>query len=175
MVRHSPTVVPTVIFLAGIGGMAVSFVRLQYPSTTAHILEYVCLWTSAFASIFGMVVLHLLTRSEIHRHDAYLARNCISLLLLPFLAWIGWPLLYFTAFLAGICLMFLAIPLLILIAWHQSRFVANQLCVRMKWNRCIIVLCLMFLFQTFLILASHPFFVWYLDRLETQGYKVGWS
>lgn len=175
MNRRSPAVVPAIIMLAGIGGMAVSFVRLQYPSTTHHILEYVCLWTSAFASVFGMVVLNLLGRSEIHRCDAFLARNCISLLLLPFLAWIGWPLLYFTTFLAGICLMFLGIPAMIVIAWHQSRSVASQLCDRMNWNRRVLVFCLLFLFQTFLILASHPFFVWYLNRLEAQGYKVGWS
>lgn len=83
-------------------------------------------------------------------------------------------MLYFTFGLI-FCLMLLVIPAMIVIAWHQSRSVANQLCDRMKWNRRILVFCLMFLVQTFLILASHPFFVWYLDRLEAQGYKVGWS
>jgi hypothetical protein len=167
-----PAIFPSLAILSGMGGMVFGLVRLQYPSTSHHILEHVCLWTSVFVIVTGMVILNRLSRSEKYQRDAELARNCFSVFVLPFMAIAGWPIL-FVLFVLGVVMMFPIMVAFVIMAWGQSHSVAESLCELIHFRKRRLVQVILFLFQSFLILASWPIFAWMLDRLEAIGIRVG--
>lgn len=169
---QSPAILPSLAILSGMGGMTFSLVRLPYPSTNHHILEYVCLWTSVFVIVTGMVVLNRLSRSVKYQRDAELARNCFSMFSLPFAAIAGWPVLLVLLGL-GVVLMFPIMIALVVMAWGKSRFVAENFCEFIHLRNRRLVQVLFFLTQSFLILASWPIFVWMVNRLEANGFRIG--
>ena len=168
---HSPVIFPSLAILSGMGGMTFGLVRLQYPSTSHHILEHVCLWTSVFVIVTGMVVINRLSRSEKYQRDAELARKCFSVFVLPFMAIAGWFVL-FVLFFFGVIMMFPIMIAFVIMAWGQSRSVADSLCELIHFRKRRLVQVTLFLFQSLLILASLPIFVWILGQLEANGFRI---
>jgi len=164
----------TLALLAGAGGMAVSFLFLASPSHLDVIAGAVGFISGTALVAAGLLSLAIQSRSPATSQAATHAAGCLTALLPPAVAALGWPTLYFGAGLA-VLLMPLVLVACIGWAWVQSRRVAGHLSELTDWRRVWLVRVVVFMAQALAIVATRPLFAYFLNMLESMGYKVGWS
>ncbi len=173
---HKPNVtLPVLALLAGVGGMAVSFLFLASRHPLDVIAGAVGLIAGSILTAAGLLSLALLSRSPKVGETASHVTWCLVGFAPPLVAILSWPVLYFSLFLMALPLIVLALLCCIGWAWLASDGVAANLAVLLSWRRVRVLRFFLFTLQVVAILASWPLFVLLLDLLESMGYKVGWS
>ncbi len=162
-------------FVAGVGGMAVSFLFLASRNHLDVIAGAAGFLAGAVLIAAGLLSLTAQSQSPPTNQSVVRLAGCLTGLLPPFVAVLAWPVLHFSAFLMSCLLIPLALLGCAVWAWVVSRSVAGHLCALGGWSDVGTVRGFVFLLQVVAILASWPLFGYLLGLLEAMGYKVGWS
>ncbi len=166
--------ISSLTLLSGAGGMVISFAFLASRDYLDVIAGAVGFVAGAVLVAAGVVSLGLQSRSPATSKTAVHTAGCLASLLPPTVAALGWPTLYFG--------LFLAMPLMLLVlvacigwAWIQSRSVACHLSELLALRRVRLLRAVAFVVQSLAVLATGPLFGYFLNTLQSLGYKVGWS
>jgi hypothetical protein len=160
-------------FLAGVGGLALSFLFLASNSELDVIAGGVGFVTGAILAAAGLVSLALQTRSPEASELAMRGLRCFYGFLPSAVAVLGWPILFFGFFPAILLMPGFLIGCAIW-AWWGSRSVAENL-IATHWQIWIrLAHAIVFVIQLSAIAASWPLFRLMLDTLKAMGFIVGW-
>jgi hypothetical protein len=174
--RSELPIVPlaSITLLAGVGGMAISFLFLASGSELDVIAGGVGFVAGAILAAAGLVSLSFQNRSHEASELATRGLRCLYGFSPSAVAIFSWPILYF-GFLPAILLMPGVLLGCAIWAWPASRSVAENLvasCGR-TWVRLANVSVVVI--QLSAIAGSLLLFRLLLNTLESMGIKVGWS
>lgn len=159
---------------AGAGGMLVSFAFLVGGGSVDLIAGGAGFMAGAVLVAAGVISLAVLSRSPATSEAAIHTAGCLVGLLPLTVAALSWPTLWFGTLL-GIILMPLILLGCIGWAWIQNRRVANHLSELFKLRRVRLLRVTLFVMQLLAIVATWPLFLYFLEILQSMGFKTGWS
>jgi hypothetical protein len=165
----------TLALLAGVGGMAVSFIFLASRSHLDFIAGAIGFISGSVLVAAGLLSLAILSRSPSASHAAKHTAGALTGLLPPGVAALGWPTFFCGVGLLGIWMMPFVLVACMAWAWSQSRGVAGHLSELSGLQHVRLLRASVFVMQSIAIVATWPLFGYFLRTLESMGYKVGWS
>lgn len=180
-------VISSLTLLAGASGMVVSYSFLVSPGHLDVIAGAAGFLAGAGLAAAGVLSLAVQSRSQATSHVATNAAGCLVGLLPPAIAGLSWPALRFgiptilgtSFFLLGAMLAVALMPFVFvgctIWAWIQSQSVADHLGELFASKRVRLLRVTVFTMQLLTIVATWPLFAYFLDLLESMGYRLGWS
>jgi hypothetical protein len=174
MPTPSVATLSTLTLLAGVGGMAVSFLFLA----SSHQLDVLAGAAGFVAGAIlvsgGLLSSSVQTRSPRAGEIAARVFRCLFGMAPCVVAILAWPVFYLFLW-SGM----LAMPAILIAcsvwAWWGSASVAENACALFGWSQVRTIHHVVFFVQLIAIAASLPLLRMMLDTLESMGYKVGWS